>query len=74
MADTPAAPKPSAVELATQASNYLLGDIPEELVDGAPGFGKAAIQLLKNHGTYQQADRDKKKPTRAARARSRSHS
>jgi sulfite reductase (ferredoxin) len=69
MADTPADPaaaktaKPSAVELAKQASNYLVGDIPEELADSAPGFGKAAIQLLKNHGTYQQADRDKKKPT-----------
>ena len=57
----PADAKPSAVEVAKSESNYLAGDIPDELIDGAPGFGKAAIQLLKNHGTYQQADRDKKK-------------
>ncbi len=57
----PADAKPTAVEVAKSESNYLAGDIPDELIDGAPGFGKAAIQLLKNHGTYQQADRDKKK-------------
>ena len=66
MADDPtdspaAAPKPSAVELAKITSNYLLGDIPQELVDGAPGFGKPSIQLLKNHGTYQQDDRETRK-------------
>jgi sulfite reductase (ferredoxin) len=53
--------KPSAVELAKIASNYLVGDIPKELVDGAPGFGKASVQLLKNHGTYQQDDRETRK-------------
>jgi sulfite reductase (ferredoxin) len=66
MADTPAStesttPKPSAVELAKIASNYLAGDIPTELVDGATGFGKASVQLLKNHGTYQQDDRETRK-------------
>jgi sulfite reductase (ferredoxin) len=66
MSDSPAsnaaaAPKPSAVELAKLASNYLEGDIPKELVDGAPGFGKPSIQLLKNHGTYQQDDRETRK-------------
>jgi len=62
--DSPApaiAPKPSAVELAKIASNYLVGDIPQELADGAPGFGKPSIQLLKNHGTYQQDDRETRK-------------
>jgi sulfite reductase (ferredoxin) len=62
MADTPtsspAAAKPSAVELAKIASDYLKGDIPQELVDGSPGFGKPSVQLLKNHGTYQQDDRE----------------
>jgi len=58
---TPAAPKPSAVELAKVASNYLAGDIAKELADGAPGFGKPSVQLLKNHGTYQQDDRETRK-------------
>ena len=57
----PPAPKPSAVELAKQASNYLLGDMPQELVDGAAGFSKPSVQLLKNHGTYQQDDRETRK-------------
>ena len=54
-------PKPSAVEVFKTDSNYLAGEIPQELVDGSDGFGKGSVQLLKNHGTYQQADRDKKK-------------
>jgi len=66
MADTttqPAAPapKPSAVEVAKESSNFLRGDIPQELVDGAAGFGKASVQLLKNHGMYQQDDRETRK-------------
>ena len=56
-------PKPSAVEVFKTESNYLAGDIPQELADGSDGFGKGSVQLLKNHGTYQQADRDKKKAT-----------
>lgn len=60
-APAPAATKPSAVELAKIASNYLVGDIPQELADAAPGFGKPSIQLLKNHGTYQQDDREARK-------------
>mgnify|MGYP003337718836 CR=1 FL=1 len=56
-----AAAKPSAVELAKIASNYLAGDIAKELADGAPGFGKPSVQLLKNHGTYQQDDRETRK-------------
>ena len=56
-----AAAKPSAVEVAKLASNYLVGDIPKELADAAPGFGKPSIQLLKNHGTYQQDNRETRK-------------
>jgi len=60
--ETPAsAAKPSAVEVAKTASNYLRGDIAKELADGAPGFGKGSVQLLKNHGTYQQDDRETRK-------------
>jgi len=59
--DTPAAAKPSAVEVTKSASNYLAGDIAKELTDGAAGFGKGSIQLLKNHGTYQQDDRETRK-------------
>ena len=61
MPDESAPVKPSAVEVFKTDSDYLKGDIPEELNDGEAGFGKGSIQLLKNHGTYQQADRDKKK-------------
>ena len=35
-----------------------LGLLHQELVDGAPGFGKPSIQLLKKHGTYQLNDRE----------------
>ncbi len=59
--DTPAAAKPSAVEVTKAASNFLAGDIAKELTDGTPGFGKGSIQLLKNHGTYQQDDRETRK-------------
>jgi hypothetical protein len=53
--ETPAsATKRSAVEVAKTASNFLRGDIAQELADGTPGFGKPSVQLLENHGTYQQ--------------------
>ncbi len=63
-----AAPKPSAVEVAKSASHYLRGDIATELADGAPGFGKGSIQLLKNHGTYQQDDREARKAKEGAKS------
>jgi len=50
--------KPSPVEVVKIESNYLRGDIAQELQDGNDAFGKASIQLLKHHGTYQQDDRD----------------
>ena len=67
---TTAAPaaKPTAVELVKTASNYLAGDIAKELADGAPGFGKPSIQLLKNHGTYQQDDREQRKAKEGAKS------
>ena len=65
---SPAAAKPSAVEVAKTASNYLRGDIAQELVDGAPGFGKPSVQLLKNHGTYQQDDREARKARAGAKS------
>jgi sulfite reductase (ferredoxin) len=50
--------KPSPVEVFKIQSNYLRGDIGPELRDGNDFFGKASVQLLKHHGTYQQDDRD----------------
>ena len=61
-------PKPSAVEVAKTASHYLRGDIAKELADGVPGFGKASVQLLKNHGTYQQDDREARKAREGAKS------
>jgi sulfite reductase (ferredoxin) len=63
-----AAPKPTAVEVAKTASNFLRGDIAKELADGAPGFGKGSVQLLKNHGTYQQDDREQRKAKEGAKS------
>ena len=56
--DKPA--KPSAVEGFKEESNYLLGPIPEDLADENDYVGKASIQLLKHHGTYQQDNRDER--------------
>ena len=58
-------PKLSPVEGFKQASQFLRGDIPDELVDGETGFGKSSVQLLKHHGTYQQEDRDERAERRA---------
>lgn len=62
----PAQEKLSPVEIIKAQSHYLRGTIPEELVDGQPFFGKASIQLLKHHGTYQQDNRDDRAATKAA--------
>jgi sulfite reductase (ferredoxin) len=51
-------PKLSPVEVFKIQSDYLRGDIGQELQDGNDFFGKSSIQLLKHHGTYQQDDRD----------------
>lgn len=60
-AEKPKAEKLSAVEVFKQESDHLLGPIPDELVDENDFFGKASIQLLKHHGTYQQDNRDSRK-------------
>lgn len=51
-------PKLSPVEGIKAASNYLRGDIAQELRDENPFFAKPTTQLLKFHGTYQQDDRE----------------
>ena len=65
--DSPQKPKKlSAVEGFKAESNYLRGEIAEELLNEKPDFGKGSIQLLKHHGTYQQDDRDQRMANRAA--------
>jgi sulfite reductase (ferredoxin) len=56
--EKPAKEKLSPVEGIKTASNYLRGDIAQELVDDNDFMGKESIQLLKHHGTYQQDNRD----------------
>ena len=55
---TEKSPKLSPVEGFKAESNFLRGDIAKELVDGNDDFGKSSVQLLKQHGTYQQDNRD----------------
>ena len=61
----PDAVKLSPVEGFKTASNYLRGDIAKELTDGLDHFGKVSGQLLKNHGIYEQDDRDDRAANRA---------
>lgn len=58
--------KLSPVEGFKIESNFLRGDIAQELIDENDFFGKASIQLLKNHGMYQQDNRDARAEKRAA--------
>jgi sulfite reductase (ferredoxin) len=53
------------VELVKEQSNYLRGQIAQELVDGSACFGKDSVQLLKHHGAYQQDDRDARAAARS---------
>ncbi len=50
--------KLSATEKIKTDSQYLRGEIAQELTDENDFFGKDSIQLLKFHGTYQQDNRD----------------
>src|SRR5947209_15341774 len=50
-----------AAELAKVNGNYLRGTLSEELENDQDMFSKAAIGVLKFHGTYQQDDRDLRK-------------
>ncbi len=65
--------KPSPVEVFKIQSNYLRGEIKQELQDGNDFFGKGSIQLLKHHGTYQQDDRDARAMGRKDGAKSARH-
>jgi sulfite reductase (ferredoxin) len=58
--------KLSPVEEFKIESNFLRGEIGKELTDGTDFFGKSSVQLLKNHGTYQQDDRDTRAAARAS--------
>jgi sulfite reductase (ferredoxin) len=57
--------KPSPVEQIKLASNYLRGNLAEELASDADHFSKDSTQLLKPHGTYQQDNRDDRAASRA---------
>ncbi len=65
--------KLSPVETFKSESNYLRGEIAQELRDGNDNFGKSSIQLLKHHGTYQQDDRDARAAGRKDGAKSSKH-
>lgn len=57
--------KLSAVEKIKAGSNFLRGNIAEELGDGKDVFSNESLQLLKHYGTYQQDDRDLRAQRRA---------
>lgn len=58
--------KPSKVETAKSKGDFLRGTVDEVLLDPAVDrFEHDDLQLLKFHGTYQQDDRDLRKPRRA---------
>lgn len=58
--------EPTKVEIAKQASQLLRGTIDETLKNPqAECFEEADLQLIKFHGSYQQDDRDLRKPRRA---------
>src|SRR5258707_1792260 len=57
--------KLSPVEIVKSASNYLAGNIPEDLRDGNEFVSKDNTNLLKHHGTYQQDDRERRAEARA---------
>jgi sulfite reductase (ferredoxin) len=58
--------KPSKVEGIKVNSNYLRGDIAEELANDEPNFSGESITLLKHHGTYEQDNRDLRAEAKAA--------
>ncbi|HET7637456.1 MAG TPA: NADPH-dependent assimilatory sulfite reductase hemoprotein subunit, partial [Ktedonobacteraceae bacterium] len=49
-------------------SDFLRGQITEELSQDTNRFSEAQVQLLKFHGTYQQEDRDARQDRKAAGA------
>ena len=61
-----AAPKPSAVEIIKENSQYLRGTLAEELAKGSDKFSDQDKQLIKFHGSYQQDNRDARKDRQRA--------
>ncbi|XP_058072660.1 sulfite reductase [ferredoxin], chloroplastic-like isoform X1 [Magnolia sinica] len=55
-------PKRSKVEIFKEQSNFLRYPLNEELQTEAPNINEAATQLIKFHGSYQQANRDDRGP------------
>ncbi len=55
------AQKPSPAEGLKANSDYLKGEIPDELANQESSFSKGSVGLLKHHGTYQQDNRDRRK-------------
>ena len=51
-------PKLSAVEKIKLQSNYLYGNLADELANDSDSFDKDTTHLVKHHGMYQQDDRD----------------
>ncbi|GLV58990.1 sulfite reductase subunit beta [Dictyobacter sp. S3.2.2.5] len=58
----------SKVEHIKVESNYLRGQIVEELAQDTPRFTEDQVQLIKFHGMYQQEDRDARQARKAAGA------
>ena len=56
----------SKVERIKIESNYLQGEIVEELAQETTRFSDEQAQLLKFHGTYQQENRDVRQSRKAA--------
>ncbi len=56
----------SKVERIKIESDYLRGQIAEELAQGGSHFGQDDVQLLKFHGTYQQENRDARQVRKAS--------
>jgi sulfite reductase (ferredoxin) len=57
--------KVSPVEVIKAESNYLAGNIADELRDGNEFVSKDNTNLLKHHGTYQQDDRERRAEARS---------
>jgi len=56
--------KLSPIEKLKAESNYLVGQIPQDLADDTDHVSKGSTQLLKHHGTYQQDDRERRAEAR----------
>lgn len=56
--------KLSPVEKLKTESNFLRGQIADELKNDQPNFGNNSVQILKHHGMYQQDDRDQRMANR----------